>query len=68
MIQGGSSGLVGGFLSDDAAAQVFDGSVPYVAGQVAPRGQALPVSGGFEALGDGSSAVASGTPSGCWRA
>ncbi len=51
MIQGGSSGLVGGFLSDDAAAQVFDGSIPYVAGQVAPRGQALPVSGGFEVSG-----------------
>ena len=51
MIQGGSSGIVGGFMPDEAAEAVFGGSTPWVAGAVAPRGKAIPVDGGFQLAG-----------------
>ncbi len=51
MIQGGSSGLIGGFVPDEAAEAVFGGSIPNVAGVFAPRGQAVPVDGGFRLSG-----------------
>ena len=51
MIQGGSSGMVGGFLPDEAVDAVFGGSIPRVAGAVAPQGKAVPVDGGFQVSG-----------------
>ena len=51
MIQGGSSGMVGGFVPDEAAEAVFGGSIPKVAGAVSPRGKAVPVDGGFQLSG-----------------
>ncbi len=51
MIQGGTSGLVGGFVSDEAAEQIFGESTPWIAGAVTPRGRAVAVDGGFELSG-----------------
>ncbi|MGH3279868.1 MAG: acyl-CoA dehydrogenase family protein, partial [Trebonia sp.] len=51
MIGAGCNGLIGGWLPDEGARQVFgagpDGIRPVVAGQLAPRGTGHPVQGGY---------------------
>jgi alkylation response protein AidB-like acyl-CoA dehydrogenase len=51
MIGAGCNGLIGGWLPEEGARQVFgtgpDGVKPVVAGQLAPRGTGHPVQGGY---------------------
>jgi len=50
-IQGGISGLIGGFLPEAGAAQVFGESFPCVAGAFAPKGLGRRVAGGLRVSG-----------------
>ncbi|MCH9671886.1 MAG: acyl-CoA dehydrogenase family protein [Gammaproteobacteria bacterium] len=46
-----TSAMVGAFLPTGSAAELFGSRVPPMAGMVAPKGKAVPVSGGYEVSG-----------------
>lgn len=53
MVGNGCTGIAGGWLPDDGVAEVFAGSgdLPVLAGQITPRGTAVPVPGGYAVTG-----------------